>query len=112
MPAGFDAAGKRLWKQITGKWSLRADELRVLEDACHEADLIDVLQAGCKGAPLYMRGAQGQQVVNPLFTEIRQHRTTLKLLMATLKLADDSGGESPRSVAARKAVAVRWNKPA
>jgi hypothetical protein len=44
-PAGLAPKSARLWRAIAGpgRWGLRPDELRVLEDACREADLVDEL---------------------------------------------------------------------
>lgn len=39
--------GRRLWRDIvgSGRYVLRPDELRILEDACHHADRIEKLRA-------------------------------------------------------------------
>lgn len=114
-----DGAGRRLWKQICGtdtaKYVLRADELRILEDACREADLIDELAEEAKGCDKLVRGSMGQRVINPLISELRQHRTTLATLLSKLKLPDlpdegNPGAEQPRSTAARNAAQSRWSK--
>ena len=42
-PAGLSESGSVMWSEIVGKYDLRSDELRVLKDACFEADLIDDL---------------------------------------------------------------------
>lgn len=115
-PRELERAGRKLWREIarSGKYELRPDELRVLEDACREADLIDDLAAEAKGAPKMVRGSQGQDVINPLISELRQHRTALRSLLAALHLPDDDdgsvGAESSRSTGARKAAQARWGK--
>jgi hypothetical protein len=109
-----------LWREISdpARYELRSDELRILEDACREADLIDQLEEALKGAPFMVSGSQGQDVINPLIPELRQHRATLTSMLLKLKLPDeepDAGqapAESPRSVAARTAAQSRWGKPA
>lgn len=107
-----------MWREIVAKYDLRQDELRILEDACSEADLIDDLAAEAKDAPKIVRGSQGQDVINPLISELRQHRSTLAQLLSKLKLPDDPGEgagaqtESTRSTSARKAAQSRWSKPA
>jgi hypothetical protein len=116
-PEGLAAAGERLWLSTTASYTLRPDELRILEDACREADLVDTLQAGLVGADLMVKGSMGQSVANPLFTEVRQHRSTFASLMKQLALPDLPGEqqpakESPRSVGARKAANARWGKSA
>lgn len=110
-PKGLAASGKKLWNGIAGpgKYTLRADELQVLEDACYEADLISVLRVGMVGEPLKVRGSQGQDVINPIIAELRQHRATLATLLRSLKLPDLEGeASSARSTSARAAANARW----
>lgn len=113
-PAGLEKAGRKLWTQIarSGKYELRPDELRVLEDACREADLIDDLTGALKGLPRIVRGSMGQDVINPLISELRQHRATLKSLLGALSLPDSPSESRPRSVSARGAAQSRWGKSA
>lgn len=112
-PRGLGTAGRKLWRDIAGSgaYELRPDELRILEDACREADLIDDLIIARKGEPSLIRGSHGGTVINPIITELRQHRATLNSLLKFLSLPDESAGESPRSVSARKAAQARWGKP-
>lgn len=115
-PAGLKVAGRALWDGITSKYGLRADELRILEDAAFEADLISVLRTGMAGADLIVRGSQGQEVINPLISELRQHRSTLASLLRQLKLPEESAGEGAgseageRSSSARAAANTRWSR--
>jgi hypothetical protein len=102
----------RFWREITPRWDLRPDELRILEDACWEADLVDTLREAMDGEPLTVRGSQGQQVIHPIVSELRQHRSTLASLLKQLALPDDhvSAEAHPRSVGARAAAQARWRK--
>lgn len=116
-PRGLKATGRTLWKDITGQWDLRPDELRILADACREADTIERLEKGLEEAPLTTFGSQGQEVIHPLFSEIRQHRATLAALLRQLKLSEaddeaDEGTDGPmsRQAAARKAARARWSR--
>ena len=103
---GLKTHGKRTWEDVTNKYELRFDELDILEDICREVDLINVLEKELKGAPLMLKGSQGQDVVNPIVTELRQHRATKRSLWAALKLPDDdSGMESNQQ---RDAAQSRW----
>lgn len=114
MPRDLERAGRKLWREIagSGKYELRPDEVAILSHACREEDLIDMLESALKGAPIMVRGSQGQDVINPMISELRQHRATQKSLLAALALPDDGAQESPRSVGARKAAAARWGKSA
>lgn len=113
-PSGLGVPGKSLWQSLAGdgKWEFRPDELRILADACGEADLIGTLEAGLAGQPLLVRGSQGQDVIHPIISELRQHRSTLKSLLGALKLPDEgeevSAGQ--RSSAARAAANARWSR--
>lgn len=118
-PKSLEAAGKKLWREIAKDYDLRPDEYRVLEDAAQEADLVDVMAAAMRDEPLMIEGSQGQMVLNPLVSELRQHRTTLSNLLAKLKLPDDSGeagasdGEpvvDDRATKARAAANARWSR--
>lgn len=117
-PAGLGPSGARLWREVTRNFTLRADEQRVLEDACREADLIDSIEvqvsADIAGGDFTVKGSQGQVVINPLISELRQHRATLASLLSKLKLPDEAaGGDSSgaRAVSARAAANARWRTP-
>lgn len=110
-PSILGPKGRRFWREITARYMLRPDELRILQDAAAELELIDEMVAEAKGAPHIVHGSQGQPVINPLISELRQHRATLASLLKQLKLPDENAGSSaPRSVSARKAAQARWNK--
>ncbi|MGI8753583.1 MAG: hypothetical protein ACR2MN_14975 [Acidimicrobiales bacterium] len=94
---------------------LRGDRLRLLEDACREADLIDELVAELKGAPKIVLGSQRQQVANPLISEVRQHRAVLSGLLRALDLpeSDLAAGEAQQAREAATALArARWSRKA
>lgn len=110
-PAGLGLHAEALWKRITKLYELRPDELRILEDACREADLIDRLEKELTDADLVVHGSQGQPVANPLVSEIRQHRTALRSMLAGLKLPDEDGrAQLDRSTKARAAANERWRR--
>lgn len=109
MPANLARSGKALWRQTIYAYDLRADELRVLEDACREADLVDRLEHSLGDAPTFIEGARGQEVINPLFGEIRQHRGMVAGLLAKLKLSDETDeAKQTREEKARDAAKARW----
>jgi hypothetical protein len=113
-PTGLGDSGRALWSEIADTYDLRPDERRLLEDACREADLIDRLEAeiGSPDHALEVRGSMGQPVSSPLVSEIRQHRTTLRALLGSLKLPDEQASAQPRSVQARDAAKARWARGA
>ena len=94
--------GEHLWTSVTAEYTLRPDELRVLEDAAHLADeiatrdtLIGELSASI-GGTLTVAGSQGyNRRPNPLLgvvraerAEQRKDRLALEGMLARLKLAD------------------------
>jgi hypothetical protein len=116
-PDGLGKAGTTLWRDVAegGKYDLRPDELRLLEAACRQYDLLAMLEAALAtdlaDGRYKVRGSQGQDVINPLISEVRQHRMAFKSLLAGLNLPDENGEvESTRSTHARKAAQSRWGK--
>lgn len=112
-PAKLGTKARKVWTDINATYDLRADELRILEDACREIDLIERLEKELVGAKLIVLGSMKQPVANPLVQEIRQHRGTLKSLFGALDLPDDPAEPAPsRSTSAREAAAARWRRGA
>lgn len=112
-PAKLKTAGRRLWDDVTSSYSLRPDEVAVLEQACRELDLVGQLERELDGADLLVPGSRGQQIAHPLLGEVRQHRTTLRQLLRQLKLPDGDGGGGDggqRSTQAREAAYARWRR--
>lgn len=87
-PVGLGKSGRELWKSIIPAYELRPDEVRVLTDACREADLIAQLEEAQKTAKITAKGSMGQIVISPMISEMRQHRTVLANLLKSLKLPD------------------------
>lgn len=114
-PKRLGTKARRLWVDITRTYALRADELRVLEDACREVDLIERMEEELArdDAELVVRGSMGQDVAAPLLQELRQHRSVVARLLGSLKLPDENSapGES-RAPTARTAAAARWGRGA
>ena len=112
-PSNLGAKSKRLWTEITSSYELRADELRILEDACREIDIIERLETEFRTADTMVRGSQGQLVASPLLQELRQHRAVAARLLGMLKLPDEDGRQQESvSNAARKAANARWSRGA
>lgn len=106
-PTGLRAKSRAFWAAAVKAYDFRLDELRVLEDACREMDLIDLMEKEQRGRPLTAKGSMGQEVAAPLVQELRQHRTALARLLVQLKLPDE-GGDAARSSAARELAMARW----
>lgn len=118
-PKGLDTQGRKLWEAIAKSYDLRPDELSILEDACRERDLVALMEAALSAdlrraldhsEGLRTKGSQGQDVINPLVSELRQHRALLATLLGKLRLPDEGDGAVDMSSAARAAANARWGK--
>lgn len=111
-PTHLADGGKALWRDVTGKYDLRPDELRALEDACAATDMLDEFQQAWRdaGRPYMSKGSMGQEVEHPLIGSIDKQRKARQVFLAKLKLPDESGEQSPRSTSARAAAQSRWTK--
>lgn len=118
MPRGLGSKARKKWRDISTTYELRADELRILEDACREIDLIEQMHEALQPTAdvdvedkLIVSGSMGQPVASPLLQEIRQHRALLGRLWAQLKLPDEDGRAAGlRSESARAAANERWRR--
>lgn len=105
VPEGLDDSGSKMWSDVTGKYTLRADELVVLEAACRAADRIVIMRAELDG-DVVTTGSMGQIVVHPLIPAILSHEAQVASLLAKLKLPDEAGGEQVSQQ--RAAAQSRW----
>ncbi|MFI7134205.1 hypothetical protein ACIBQ1_51665 [Nonomuraea sp. NPDC050153] len=112
VPAGLGPSGAELWEDVTALGPLPPHKLRILLDACREADLVDELEAARVGRPLEVKGSMGQPVAAPLVSELPKHRALLASLLGKLGLPDEVADERPkssrRSESARAAARARW----
>lgn len=110
-PENLGKSSQQVWRETVKVFDLRADELRILEDACREVDLIDRMEKILQGTPLIVDGSQGQPRESPIVKEIRQHRLTFQRLMGSLKLPEESEvpAERTRTISARAAANARWH---
>jgi len=114
-PRGLGRGGRALWREVTAAHAgLNPAALRVLADACNEADVVDGLQAALAGADPVVTGSKGQLVPHPLLGELRQHRALLGQLLRSLQLPDTDEGAAERAKAAsetaRANARARWSK--
>jgi hypothetical protein len=113
-PPGLGTDGRQLHRAVTGNYELRVDEVKVLEIACREADLIEAMGAELVEAGVTVRGRYaGSRVPNPLIAELRQHRRLYAQLLAQLGLPDEPAAQVDaaveRSTQARRAARARWS---
>lgn len=108
-PTSLETAGKALWSGVVAKYTLRVDELAVLESACKTVDTIAALDKAWAdlGKPFITTGSMQQEVIHPLIGEKRTQQAALARLLGQLKLPDDAApGVVPNQ--ARSAADTRW----
>ena len=113
VPTLLGAKARRLWDEVLGLgFEIRPDELRRLEDAVREVDIVERLETALRAAPLVEKGSMGQPVPSPLLTEIRQHRALLSKLLTDMRIPDEPDEEeaaATRTTHARRAAQARWS---
>ena len=119
-PKGLAAGGRKLWREVAKTYTLRPDEVAILEQACRAADLVDVMSAELASSELMIPGSTGQMVLNPIVAELRLQRQSLDRLLSGLDLPDmdgsgkavarDRNGRFSTSDQSRQAALKRWGK--
>ena len=111
-PNGLGPKAKKVWKETVETYDLRVDELRILEDACREMDMVERMETAMASEELIVKGSMGQPAPNPLIPELRQHRMAFKTLIKSLNLPDEEEAPKSRSTTARAAAQARWSRGA
>jgi hypothetical protein len=111
-PTGLGSRGSRLWRDITSDYSLRADELRLLEAAAKTLDELARLERALASEDVTVAGSKGQTRAHPLVASIDSHRRLLASLVKQLDLPDaETGtGRSALSEKRSKAATTRWDR--
>ncbi|BCQ07717.1 hypothetical protein JMUB5695_01138 [Mycobacterium heckeshornense] len=118
-PRGLAAAGRKLWREVVAEATaeglvLTAVERHWLETAAKLVDVAATLEAELVGAPKMVRGSQGQEVINPLISELRQLRQAADRSLARLRVEPDESSNAnirvinTSSTQARRAAHTRW----
>jgi hypothetical protein len=87
-PEGLEAAGKRLWRAVSGEDELAPHEAELLRQACATSDLIARASAVLAGDDLVSQGSTGQPVAHPMIGVLADQRR----LLANLLRAMGTGG--------------------
>jgi hypothetical protein len=94
-----------LWRSIAKHWAddgLAPDarELRLLADACAEADMLATLEVALAGeveaGRLIVKGSQGQPVTNSLVEQCRASRRQVAILLGKLGMDEPAAARSGR----------------
>lgn len=109
-PRVLEAAGRKFWREVTGTYQLRTDELRTLESACRALDLIAQVTAEWEqlGRPFTSTGSMGQLVEHPLLGTMDKAQKAYELYVKRLALPDvvDDAANKPNQQ--REAAQTRW----
>lgn len=107
-PETLAVSGKSLWSDVVGKYTLRADELRVLASACGAADMEAEFRKAWndRGRPYMSTGSMGQEVEHPLIGSIDKQAKSKTAFLKQLGLPDEPGGVRPNQQ--RDAANSRW----
>ena len=97
--------GRSLWRAIASQVAedgleLDQRELKLLESACREQDMLARIEAALVDAPLTVKGAQSQMVSHPLIGEARRSRAQIASLLKAIGL-DDPSADSGRGRGSR-----------
>lgn len=112
-PSGLGSRGGRLWRDVTTEYSLRADELRLLEAACRTLDELARMERALAAEDVVVAGSRGQRRAHPLTERVVEHRRLLAALVKQLDLpdaAEGSGERSALSLKRSKAAHARWDR--
>jgi len=123
-PKNLASEGRSLWHAIAlqvAEDGLELDqrELKLLESACREQDMLARIEAALVDAPLTVKGAQAQMVAHPLIGESRRSRVTIAGLLKAIGLEDPSlaassgrGSRTTSTSARRAALSRHYGNPA
>ena len=107
-PAGLGPAGRKLWNDLAGAFTLEDHELPMLEAAARQADDIAALEKAIARDGVTVEGSAGQPRLNGAVSEVRQGRLALAKILGAVAWPTD---EKPMTVTQRKArdaARARW----
>lgn len=109
-PKVLEATGKKFWREVTGKYQLRSDELRTLESACRALDLVAIVTAEWEtlGRPFTSTGSMGQLVEHPLIGTMDKAQKAFELYVKRLNLPDEGTAAADKPNQQRDAANTRW----
>jgi hypothetical protein len=89
-PRGLGVHGRRLWRSVAGELAddclqMTAIERVWLGSACQMTDQAAILEKALAGAARMVRGSMGQDVANPLISELRQLHLAVNLTLSRIK---------------------------
>ncbi|KWX03720.1 hypothetical protein TH66_13050 [Carbonactinospora thermoautotrophica] len=109
-PLDLGDAGRAFYAEVTAKYELNVDELRILAAAAKTLDELAALEAMVKEHGVVAKGSRGQLRVSPAIEAIREHRALFLRLVGALALPQDDGSTLATGTVsrARRAAEARW----
>ena len=90
VPTGTGPGGRRLWRDITGRYDLSEHELALLREAARTVDQLDALAAVVRRDGVTLEDGRP----HPALVESRQMRITMARLVAAMRLPDEDADDA------------------
>ncbi|GAB5896074.1 terminase [Mycolicibacterium mageritense] len=105
-PKGTGPSGRKLWRDVLGKYELEEHEMALLREAVRTVDQLDALAAITERDGLMVDGERGPRA-HPALIESRQLRIALARLTAALRLPAGDEGDNPAGRRPQRRVGAR-----
>lgn len=110
-PESLDAAGRRLWREVTRYYDLAPHELELLRQAARVADLLARIDVVLMDSELVVEGHAGQPRSHPLLAASVMQRAVLDSLFRSMGLPMPDEAEGLRRSKSAIALAQqRWRQ--
>jgi len=91
VPRRFGASGRKLWREVLGRFEFDQHELSLLVEACRTVDALDRLDEMVHAEGLLLEGK-----AHPALVEARLQRVVLTRILATLRLPEGESDVRPQ----------------
>lgn len=113
-PRGLGIHGRKVWRDVAADMADRDLKLTPIEriwlgSAARMTDQAAILEDELSGAPRIVRGSMGQDVSNPLVSELRQLHLAINLTLSRIETeVAEASGIVPVGNQQRQAINTRW----
>lgn len=110
--SALGARGRAFWDAVQEEYEFDVHEAEVLLEACRALDVIDSLAASVEDAGVMTVGSQGQPVLHPAVSELRQQQAAVARLLTQLNLDAAEVGQvlTAKQAQAKAAAQARWRE--
>ncbi len=99
-PLTLGEGGSRLWEALLAQDKALTNPSNPLREvaleACRTRDRFDQLDEICRREPPTVDNGRGRRIAHPAWVEVRLQETTLRRLLAALRLPDPMTGRRPQ----------------